>query len=370
MTVTATTPRLLVALSLLVTLAACSSTPGSQPDGDAAPSTTAPSAPAPSATATPTTSPSPAVAPVVLAISVDGLNPEALTSLPAEDVPTFTRLIDEGASTLDARTSRELTITLPNHTGMMTGRRVDGAEGTSVTFNEDDGRTLEAVHGSYVPGMFDVAHDHGVRTALFAEKDKFRLLVRSWDRNHGAADVTGTDEGRDKLDAAAIAPAAELVDDVTGSMRGDGPALVFWHLAGPDAAGHANGWLTEPYLDAVREADRRIGEVVAAVDADPALAARTTIVLTADHGGPRGERDHSDASLPADYRVPFIAWGRGVRGGSDLYALDATRADPGTGRPGYSGPQPVRNLDVADTALTLLGLPGMPDAAGAPVVLR
>ncbi|MBP2388957.1 alkaline phosphatase family protein [Aeromicrobium fastidiosum] len=362
----------LVALSLCLVPVACSSAP---PDEQGAPAT--PPASATSAPAAPKASPSPSAsqppadgAPVVLAISIDGLNPEALTALSPAEIPALRRLIDQGASTLDARTSRELTITLPNHTGMMTGRRVDGPDGTSVTFNDDDGRTLEQVHGSYVPGMFDVAHDHGVRTALFAEKDKFRLLVRSWDRNHGADDVTGDDDGRDKLDAAAIGPAADLVDDVTAALRGDGAGLVFWHLAAPDAAGHANGWLTPAYLAAVREADRRIGDVLAALDADPALVARTTIVLTADHGGPAGSRDHGDATLEADYRVPFIVWGRTVSAGADLYDLDSTRSDPGTGRPGYSGPQPVRNLDVAATSLALLGLPQLPDTAGTPVVVR
>lgn len=345
-------------LALVLLLGACSSAPDDESDDRPSPP--------PSSTNGQAQPP----APVVLAISVDGLNPDALTTLPPDQIPTFSRLIAEGASTLDARTSRELTITLPNHTGMLTGRRVDGVRGTSVTFNDDNGRTLQDVHGDYVTGMFDVAHDRGVRTALFAEKDKFRFLVRTWDRQHGADDVTGTDEGRDKIDTADIGPAADLVDEVNEAVLRPGPGLVFWHLAGPDAAGHADGWLTPEYLDAVREADRHIGRILAALDADRGLAARTTIILTADHGGPRGERDHSDATLPANYRIPFIAWGRGVAAGADLYALDPTRSDPGGDRPDYTGAQPVRNLDVADTALSLLGLPELPDVAGTPVVLQ
>ena len=44
----------------------------------------------------------------------------------------------EGAFTLDARTEREQTRTLPNHTGMLTGRRIDARRGGhGVTYNPD-----------------------------------------------------------------------------------------------------------------------------------------------------------------------------------------------------------------------------------------
>jgi hypothetical protein len=48
--------------------------------------------------------------------------------------------------------------------------------------------------------------------------------------------------------------------------------------------------------------------------------------------------------------------------GADLYALNpATRLNPGTGRPDYSGPlQPVRNGEAANVALKLLGLGPVP----------
>lgn len=320
------------------------------PGPTAAPSTSA--APSPSATAEPD--------PVVLAVSVDGLNPEALRELGPEQLPTFWRLIDDGASTLNARTSSELTITLPNHTGMMTGRPVAGADGTSVTFNDDNLSTLEDVHGSYVASMFDVAHDSGVPTALFAEKDKFRFLVRSWDGRQGAPDRTGADDGRDKIDVADIAPSDTLVDEVSSTLSGGDARLAFWHIAAPDAAGHANGWLGEEYLDAVRDVDDQLAEVVDTIESDPALRDVTTVVLTADHGGARGAVQHSRADLAANHTVPFIAWGRGVEQGADLYDLDGSRRDPAGGRPDYSGPQPVRNLDVADTALDLLGIERTP----------
>ena len=65
----------------------------------------------------------------VIAISIDGLNPDAIKQLGKSGTPAFHRLMREGAYTLNARTVREKTSTLPNHTAMLTGRRVDSKHG-------------------------------------------------------------------------------------------------------------------------------------------------------------------------------------------------------------------------------------------------
>ena len=82
-------------------------------------------------------------------------------------------------------------------------------------------------------------------------------------------------------------------------------------------------------------------------------------MLTADHGGPPGEKGHDDASDVENYRIPFVVWGRGIRP-ADLYELNPDYADPGTGRPAYGGPQPVRNGDLANLVTELLGLGPVP----------
>ena len=65
----------------------------------------------------------------VLVISVDGLRSSVLKELDAAEIPTLTRLRREGAGTLDARTVVEQTETLPDHTSMITGRRIDADHG-------------------------------------------------------------------------------------------------------------------------------------------------------------------------------------------------------------------------------------------------
>ena len=306
----------------------------------------------------PTTPQQPAdTGPVVLAISLDGLRPDAITKPGEEGTPNLHRLMAQGAYTLNARTAFESTRTLPNHTGMLTGRGVASKIGHSVTFNNDDGETLTDTHGAYVPGMFDVAHDHGRQTAFFAEKDKFHYLMRSWDAEHGRRDVIGPDNGRDKTDIDRVGPAEQLVPAVEAALLDGRTDLIFLHLKAPDEAGHADEWMSSEYFEAVTADDAHVGEILAVVDAHPALAKRLTILLTSDHGGEEDETTHYDIDDPQNYQIPFMVWGRGVPRGADLYELNPQRRDPGAARPEYTGPQPVRNMDIANASLRLLGLP-------------
>lgn len=263
----------------------------------------------------------------------------------------------EGASTLNARTAYEMTVTLPNHTGMLTGRQIDGPDGHNVTFNTENSGTLQGTHGKYVPGMFDVAHDEGLKTAFFAEKEKFQYLIRSWDGTHGAEDSSGKDYGRDKVDIDAIGSDPQMVAATQKALTDGATDLIFLHMRAPDSAGHAEGWLGSDYMKAVRSVDTGLGSILKTIDENAQTRERVVILLTADHGGPEGKTSHSTETLYADYRIPFIAWGQGVAQGADLYQLNAGRQDPKTLRPAYEGAQPIRNLDVADTALSILGLP-------------
>ena len=83
------------------------------------------------------------------------------------------------------------------------------------------------------------------------------------------------------------------------------------------------------------------------------------VVVTADHGGLGPS--HLDPRRFANFRVPFLVWGAGVAAGADLYAINPTYADPGKARVGYDAAlQPVRNGDVGNLVLDVLGLPPIP----------
>jgi predicted AlkP superfamily pyrophosphatase or phosphodiesterase len=295
----------------------------------------------------------------VVLVSVDGLNPDAIRQLGRTGAPTFHRLMDEGASTLEARTVHEATKTLPNHTSMVTGRPVTEAGGHGVTFNEDNGSTVHTSAGTYVASAFDVVHDNGGATALYSGKDKLDLLDRSWDETHGAVDRTDVDDGRDKIDVYVRADSGALSDALVSSLGTAPPDFAMLHLRGPDSVGHARGYMSQAYVDEVAATDGLIGRLLDTVEADPALAVSTVVVVTSDHGGLG--TSHGDETLAVDYTIPFFVWGAGVDAGADLYALNPDRAAPGTSRPTYAAdPQPIRNAEAGNLVTELLGLGAVP----------
>lgn len=295
----------------------------------------------------------------VVLVSIDGLNPKAITMLGPTGAPALYRLMAEGASTLNARTAVERTQTLPNHSSIATGRKIELPGGHGVTFNEDPGTTIHDAAGQYVTSAFDVVHDNGGTTALFAGKEKFAFYDRSWNEASGALDTTGPDNGWDKIDSYLRASSSSTTSTLISELASAPRDFTFMHFHEVDTVGHASGWLSPEYLAAVSAADAQIGRILDAVAADPLLAEQTVLIVSADHGGTGIV--HSDASLADNYTVPLFVWGAGVDAGADLYALNPDRLDPGTTQPAYAAPvQPVRTGELANLVTEFLGLGPVP----------
>lgn len=305
----------------------------------------------------------------VILVSVDGLRPDAVTIHGPEEVPNFYRLRREGAFTDNARTVVDHTVTLPNHVGMITSRQVNGSDGHAWTWNKDPlvGDNLHRNKGEYLESVFSVAHDHGLRTALFASKSKFALFDLSYDEKNGMPDLTGTDNGRDKIDVFHVKPISEMmVDDLENRMKVDVFDFLMVHIRNPDTAGHGFSWTTDRpsiYMSAVKKADELIEDLFEKIESIPAWKGRTYLVVTADHGGLTGARQHDLFQEPENFTIPFYVWGPGIPAGTDLYALNpTTRKDPGKVNPPADSPElpPIRNADAGNLCLSLLGVPGIP----------
>jgi hypothetical protein len=307
----------------------------------------------------------------VIHISVDALGSKYLEKFLKEspdEFKTFGRLIKEGAATLNARTDYTHTVTLPNHTCMVTGRPVKTpAEWTECSghfwewnseFPSDQApASLHATNDAkgYTASVFDVAHDNGLKTALYSGKSKFKLYTISYGPQLGAEHA----KGRNKIDFSIIGGGIHA--KALADLKINKPAYTFLHYPEPDAAGHAHGYLGEEFRNAIKQVDGYLGELLAFIETDAEWKDRTTIVLSADHGGEPGTKGHGAAKHPYNYTIPFIVWGTGVAKGADLYKLNATRTDPGEGRPPYAPTgQPIRNGDGGNLCLKLLGLPAIP----------
>ncbi len=308
----------------------------------------------------------------VIHISVDALGSKYLEKFLREspqDFNHFARLINQGASTFNARTDFTSTSTLPNHTSMVTGRPVKTSKnwqaGTGHFWewngNFPDPKAPVSIHannpaGTYIVSTFDVVHDNGLSTAMYSGKSKFKFFTISYGPKYGAQNANG----HNKVDYSVVnwPVHAKAIAD----MKANKPVYTFLHYPEMDGAGHAFGYLGAKYRTAGKMVNGYLGEVLALVDKDPVWKNNTVIILSADHGGQPGTKGHGIASHPFNYTIPFIVWGKGVAKGADLYELNKTsRKNPGDKRVPYAPTgQPIRNGDGGNLALDILGLPAIP----------
>ena len=130
-----------------------------------------------------------------------------------------------------------------------------------------------------------------------------------------------------------------LCNDYIEALRRHHTGLLVTGLFAADAAGHDFGGESPEYIEVVREVDACVRSLVEALD-----DGQTTFLATSDHGHIhyRGHGGHGGPE-PVVTRVPFVAWGPGIRAVS-----------------GGSAEQ----VDVAPTICALLGLPLPASAQG------
>jgi hypothetical protein len=344
----------------------------------------------------------------VVHISVDGLAAvylqDYVSNAPAQ-FPTFWFLVTNGAFTFNARCDFDNSYTLPNHASMLTGRPVLQPDGQPDTvphgYTTDvyvPGQTLQNAGNINVPykaSAFDVVHDHGLSTALFSSKPKFAFYVESYDAVNGAPSPYGqnkidfnllTDCGTNPPSYIASTP---LVDALVEQLASAPWNYVFLHFGDTDWVGHDmwydGGWGSPKWSNTVAYVDGQLGRILAAIQANPALANQTALIVTADHGGGGNYcygdycYSHTDETQLLNYTIPLFLWGPGIPAGADLYSLVPNRGSPGADRPDYNAqPQPLRNGDSGNLAVVLLGLPTIPgsfmrptlDAMAYPLAIR
>jgi predicted AlkP superfamily pyrophosphatase or phosphodiesterase len=254
----------------------------------------------------------------VFIVSFDGGKPAVMRQ---SAMPTLQEMLKQGAGTWNAQTVFP-SITLVSHTSMLTG--VQPAK-HQVTWND----WIPSKGLVKVPTVFKLARDYGYTTGLFAGKEKFRHL-----------NLPGT---VDEFEVPAYA-SKEVATAAAQYILTKKPNLCFIHFADSDGAGHAKGWGSPEQIQSFADEDVALKVLRDAVQ-QAGIANQSTFILSADHGG--HDKTHGSSS-PEDMTIPWIVWGAGVKGGTEITA-------------------PVSTCDTAATALWLLDVPVPADWDGKPV---
>jgi len=269
----------------------------------------------------------------VFVVSIDGGNPEVMQRT---RMPVLNRLMKQGAYTFDAKTIMP-PFTLPAHTSMLTGVGTNQHKITWSNYVPTNGEVG-------VPTVFSVAKAAGFSTAMFVGKEKFRHLLQSgvvdeFSFDQGASTVVTEDDAggvhkKQEGNAFARTVAKQAADYIVRNR----PNLCFIHFSDPDTVGHERGWGSVEQLKAFADTDKALGILLKAIR-QARIDKESVIIISADYGG--HGRGHSQGT-PADLRIPWIAWGKGVK---QRFAIV----------------DPVNTCDTAATVFWLLGLqPAMP----------
>jgi len=241
----------------------------------------------------------------VLLVLVDGMRPDGLQQA---DTPTIDRLAAAGTSTLSARTVTP-SVSLPCITSLFLGVP---PERHGITTN------LWMPPARPVPGLLDVIHQSGGQAASFYNWEELRDISRP-----------GSLEAAFFLrDCVSLQSDIQLTD-LAIKWLGDNPfTFSFVYLGYTDIAGHDHGWMSEPYIAAISNADRCVAQLLDILQED------SLVIVTADHG----LYDGTDGTeSPEDMLIPLILRGNGVSAGSTI-------------------PEPVSILDIAPTICSWLSI--------------
>lgn len=244
----------------------------------------------------------------VLLFSIDGMRPDGMMQA---DTPTMKRLMTEGTACLTARSVMP-SVTLPCHTSMLRGVDVP-RHGITTNIFQPLARP--------VPSLIDVARSAGKRTGSFINWPELRDLSAPGSLNVAYCWAhTHTQEDDWRVARSAVAHMEEQPFD-----------FLFIYYGHTDDCGHQHGWMSEPYLRAIENADRCVDYVLQACER---TGREVTVLVQSDHGG--HERSHGTDS-PEDMTIPWILSGAGIRKGQ---VLDGN----------------VRIFDTCPTLAALLGL--------------
>jgi arylsulfatase A-like enzyme/Tfp pilus assembly protein PilF len=290
----------------------------------------------------------------LLLVTIDTLRADRVGAFggPAALTPNLDRLATEGLRLTRAYSS--VPLTLPSHASILTA-------------------TSPPIHGLRANGLFrlgparptlaTILKSAGYRTAAFV--GSFVLDARfglnrgfdEYDDRYGEKHAGDPAEGAERRGEDVVKPALAWITSAgargtqapsTSAPSTSAPFFAWVHLYDPHEpyrAPQPYASQHEPYEAEIAYADAMVGQLLAGLP--PGALDRTVIVIAADHGeslGEHGERTHGVFTYDVTMRIPWIIWTpKRVQASSDAL---------------------VRLIDLAPTALDLVGVEGSPEFEG------
>ena len=271
----------------------------------------------------------------VVIFGIDGLAIPPLLELlqTSKQLPSFERIISEGAYTFQAR-SVQPAISYPNWYSIFTA--TDPAfHGIHTNEYQPSRPQVMPISGACtpMPTLFTVLRSHRPRCTMgaFYEWNTIGdMLNMRPDLN--VSQWFPTDDGS--------------VDAAVTFLKQHRPLVTLVYLDDVDETGHRVGF-GEAYTEAILQADQRIGHVWQTLD-DLNMLDRTLIAFVTDHGRKEPLGKYHGSFTQTEMNTFWALWGPGIRRGHELKT-------------------PVANYDVSPSLLHAMGLPMPLQWRGRPV---
>jgi predicted AlkP superfamily pyrophosphatase or phosphodiesterase len=242
---------------------------------------------------------------LALLVVVDGCRPDGLA---AARCPNLESLRARGAATLHA-SSVMPSITLPCHMSIF-----HSVPPTRHGITSNDWTPMARP----LPGLADVAHAAGRRTAFLYNWESLRNLSRLRSLDFSYFRHNNKHPDGDQV----------IAEEAVRYLSSDRPDFAFIYFGVLDNVGHKHGFMSDEYLAYLERVDGAVGTLLDALPDD------ATVLLTSDHGG--HDRVHG-TDEPEDMIVPWMIAGPAIRRGYEIQA-------------------PVSLLDTAPTVARVLGI--------------
>ena len=222
----------------------------------------------------------------VIMMLADGMRPDALA-----DIPVAQEIMKKSACTLNAGTVFP-SVTLPCHVSLF----------HSVT-PERHGTTTNVYMPQVRPirGLCEVLKDFNKRSAFFYNWEDIRDVSRPNSLTRSSF-YSGRRLGYKEA-------GEMLTDEAIDYLKKFDTDFTFVYFGLSDWAGHNFGWMSEEYMQALRDSWNNMKKIM------EALGDEYTYIITSDHGG--HDRTHG-FDIPEDMTIPIIINGEGFEAGSEI----------------------------------------------------